>query len=144
MDKNKDGIVTLDEFLESCQEVSKERPQNIKSLDLGKEIWGLRACRREGMRNLWPQVRATTTTPTNSKLRIPAPSPPATGLWLVLAKHSLSQTAWAGYGLGWMWKPKGSLWENKDFPSGQHSFFNLLLAQWPTPQTTREYMEEKP
>lgn len=109
MDKNKDGIVTLDEFLESCQEVSKERPQNIKSLDLGKEIWGLRACRREGMRNLWPQVRATTATPTNSKLRIPAPSPPATGLWLVLAKHSLSQTAWAGYGLGWMWKPKGGV-----------------------------------
>ena len=30
MDKNKDGIVTLDEFLESCQEVRRDlRAQNF-------------------------------------------------------------------------------------------------------------------
>lgn len=31
MDKNKDGVVTIDEFIESCQKVSKEK-QNLSLL----------------------------------------------------------------------------------------------------------------
>lgn len=52
------------------------------------------------MRNLWPQVRAFTTNSTKSNSESQQSPLLPTGLWLVLGKHSLSQTAWEELG-GW-------------------------------------------
>ena len=41
MDKNKDGIVTLDEFLESCQEVRRDvRAENLYIWERKSGAWG--------------------------------------------------------------------------------------------------------